>query len=818
MDIKYVLIVISISSASIAMDDPQQPRLFTDVLGADVRNELLPIYMASARADVRDNRGDTLAEQIHSAQTYRQFLKQQYKTDISDRDATFIDIILRQIPPLPKTTICLPNRICLTALYNSHLLRTEFRNPTIKEARIAEFQALPQEEKDISVVHVMRLCPSAHVLAGLLQAGASANACDPKSYYSVLRLALEANVSVKRKKRLLDLLMKVNGLDLDRADKHSITPLARAVSLEDEYTVDALLAGGAHVNAMDHAYNTPIGIAARKGNVRIIQKLLSKDPNMYLCNPYYFDNNVLVQATKCSDVSKVVPLLETLVSACSHRGDISKMREFEYFVNVALVEAARRGLTDAVNFLMHMTDVTGKPLQTSPPFFNPDFVMVEHDHSALTASLAHEHFDIALSLLQNAPEAIKHSLSTSKEMREKALRLATRLRAQREQATDRHACNTLDAIIDRMLQTEVTPAHDALWLLPACIEAASLNNQTLLAKFADHARVKDPFILQKALLSAAAPVNPPAIYTLLDYEYGTDGQPCRINPDVTDMNGETPLLKVACAADSKTLRAIDTLLAFEANIYRTNKWGHTVFHKAVINADPHARLMALDMFAEHIGQPELLANMINTPSLDTGDTPLLVACALPDRLETIEKLLEMGAHVHVANKKGETPVLIASAHFQVDVLELLLQKGADPNRTNLSGCGPLTKAAGARPYQEQETANARQIIRLLRKHGARLEDFKDSMVRNAARHGNTQLVHDLLNVGADIQKGSTSFENTALGKAAQKGHSDTVELLLTCSDPDQKNSVGKKALELAVEGGGTYDIIEMLLYHHKAKP
>lgn len=840
----FLTLLLIYFSPLIAMDEPEQP-LFLDCLGTDIRADLLPKYVASARQSVTDNRGDVIAEQVRSAKAYKVLLKQRYSTDITKRDAAFIDIMLQQTranPPPPKNSSCLPNRVCLTAFFNPELLRSEFGNPEIRASRIAEFRELPHKEKNESIVQVMRLCPSLVVTKGLLDAGASPNACARASGYSLLRLAVEAQrLPVSEKKQLVTMLTQTATLNPDVADKHEITPLMRAASLGDVDATEAIVMAHANVNAMDRSYNTVLGIAAHTGNQAIVEQLLAKHPNIYLCNPYHFSNNVLAQAVKGPDESKIVPTLQKLVRARHSHGDINKVRELEYFADVALIEAARLGRTDAINFLMHMPGISFDTFEKSPPFFNPDVsVAGTHDHSALTASLDHGFFDITLLLLENAPDVPKYSLSLAKDNREKALRLAVHLRAHLDEKNEPQRCNKLDRIIDHILETELVPLADSI-CLPACLEAASMNHQGLLKKLIDHAKAKDPLLVETALFTASVQGNATAISALLEYWMAhEETRDKKVLVNATDMNRETALHKAIIAAgvdDMKTaqitmknnapvvadtrhsdVKAIEVLLKNDANIFQTNKWGQSVFHKVVINSDATIRTVLLKMFADAISSGELVTALINAASFDTGDTPLLVACALPGRLETAKQLIALGAQVNQANKRGETPLFKATAHFQVDVVRILLEAGADPNAKNLSGCGPLTKAAGANPYKEHEITNAQEIIRLLEQYGATFDDFKDSMLRNAARNGNTQLAQNLLKSGANILSGSSSFGNTALHQAAKNGHVDTVEFLLEHMDPYVPNAAGFTAMELAVAHDATTEMIETFLFHKNTKP
>lgn len=72
--------------------------------------------------------------------------------------------------------------------------------------------------------------------------------------------------------------------------------------------------------------------------------------------------------------------------------------------------------------------------------------------------------------------------------------------------------------------------------------------------------------------------------------------------------------------------------------------------------------------------------------------PLLSVVFGEYSLTAARKLLDHGADVNASNEKGETPLLICAAKGNVDIAELLLNHGADPN-INVKGQNLLARAA-----------------------------------------------------------------------------------------------------------------------------
>jgi hypothetical protein len=80
-----------------------------------------------------------------------------------------------------------------------------------------------------------------------------------------------------------------------------------------------------------------------------------------------------------------------------------------------------------------------------------------------------------------------------------------------------------------------------------------------------------------------------------------------------------------------------------------------------------------------------------------GLTPLQMATAL-GFTEGVEALIKGGANVNIADQTGETPLIAAVHARNVGLVRLLLEKGADPDRNDNSG-------RSARDYMELQNGN-----------------------------------------------------------------------------------------------------------------
>ena len=142
--------------------------------------------------------------------------------------------------------------------------------------------------------------------------------------------------------------------------------------------------------------------------------------------------------------------------------------------------------------------------------------------------------------------------------------------------------------------------------------------------------------------------------------------------------------------------------------------------------------------------------------------------------DVVQLLLDAGADPRKADKDGDTPLIIASLckYDQREVVQLLLHRGADPNKADKYGHTPLCMAA----------YNGHKDVALL-----------------------------LLDSGADPNK--TDDDGwSSLHWAVETGEKDVVQLLLNKgADPNKTDIWGRTPLAQVVFFGRTYGDIENLL-------
>ena len=217
-------------------------------------------------------------------------------------------------------------------------------------------------------------------------------------------------------------------------------------------------------------------------------------------------------------------------------------------------------------------------------------------------------------------------------------------------------------------------------------------------------------------------------------------------------------------------------------------------------------------------------DMLNGPQdPDTVQTSLHVA-AQNGCLEVVDLLLEAGADKEICDMYGRTPLHWAAYCGHLEIVRFLLQSGADKDKCDTDGTPPLHYASeqgqlevvrlllesgaekdscgiqGRTPLHFAVTCNQLEVARLLLEAGADKDKF--DFEGQTALHISSQLNHLelarlLLQTGADKDK-SDNQRATPLHFAAENGHLEVVRLLLVAgADGNKCLGDGRLPLQLA---------------------
>ncbi|MEZ4729159.1 MAG: ankyrin repeat domain-containing protein [Caldilineaceae bacterium] len=145
---------------------------------------------------------------------------------------------------------------------------------------------------------------------------------------------------------------------------------------------------------------------------------------------------------------------------------------------------------------------------------------------------------------------------------------------------------------------------------------------------------------------------------------------------------------------------------------------------------------------------------------------------------------------------GDTPLLTAIQFAHLDLVDFLLQQGADPNACGTGGYTSLLTAI------ESEQAASTLIVAALLKAGADLQQTGANgwaPLHMAAAYGHVDKAELLIKAGADVnQRTPIDTADTPLMIAAGAGQAEMVQLLLSHgADPSLRNTVNQTAVAIA---------------------
>ncbi|XP_051500706.1 ankyrin repeat and SOCS box protein 2-like isoform X2 [Myxocyprinus asiaticus] len=254
--------------------------------------------------------------------------------------------------------------------------------------------------------------------------------------------------------------------------------------------------------------------------------------------------------------------------------------------------------------------------------------------------------------------------------------------------------------------------------------------------------------------------------------------------------GMEPIVKAIWDGDVETVRLL--VKKPECSLLTPNKYGWIPLHEAAYYGQDQCIKILLR------AQP----GMINQRTLKE-QTALMLAVAR-NHLACVEILLEKGADPDIANKDKETPLYRACEKENPAMVVMLLNYGASVNKSCIQGWTALHEAV---------CRNNVEICEILVKAGAKVSTpnmYGITPIFVAAQSGKVDALRFLLKNGADLNSQAADGA-TALYEACKNGHEDIVEFLLSQNaDANKPGKTGLLPIHIAAQRGND-GIVSMLI-------
>lgn len=242
-------------------------------------------------------------------------------------------------------------------------------------------------------------------------------------------------------------------------------------------------------------------------------------------------------------------------------------------------------------------------------------------------------------------------------------------------------------------------------------------------------------------------------------------------------------LHIAASVENEAI--VDILLKAKAQVTALDKHNNTPLHFAAENGNINIFMKLLN------APPENGGPMIINVSNNQLEIPL--HCAVYNgHVALVEKMIAAGADVNAKKLDNGTPLHLAAAMGNAQIVQLLLRYNANPNQLTRNGSSPLHCAIFDRLYDKSEfpyhrmmtrtklndveIAKQKEVVQILLNSGANPNKLNSKFVSPlicAVRRNHLVLMRTLLEGGASVDLLNSNGE-TALHQAAEMGTPEAI--------------------------------------------
>lgn len=196
-----------------------------------------------------------------------------------------------------------------------------------------------------------------------------------------------------------------------------------------------------------------------------------------------------------------------------------------------------------------------------------------------------------------------------------------------------------------------------------------------------------------------------------------------------------------------------------------------------------------------------------------GDAPLLCIVAHEGIISMVNLLLEFGADVERTNNQGCTPLILASIKGHYEIVQQLVSSGSYLGQTDTQQrCALVHAALNGHLHIVKYLLASEWISQDDRNDVTLLDAAKQALVAASSR-GHSSIADELLSNITELNIDAVDYMTgeTSLSIAASNGHTETVSTLLSRgANNNNKNRKGMNPLLLAVKEGH-WNIVERLI-------